>query len=62
MCRSVCQSLVCPRDNSRPIQARITKFGPKMKKTLVKVPIVFFFFFFFLGGGGGGGGAIDLDI
>ena len=39
VCLSVCQSIVCPRDNSGPIQARITKFGPKMQKTLVKVPI-----------------------
>ena len=30
---------VCPRDNSSPVQARITKFGPKMQNTLVKVPI-----------------------
>ena len=36
----VCQSLACPRDNSGPFQARIAKFGPKMQKTLVKVPIV----------------------
>ena len=36
----VCHSLACPRDNSGPVQARITKFGPKMQKTLVKVPIV----------------------
>ena len=56
VCLSVCQSLACPRDNSGPVQARIAKFGPKMQKTLVNVPIVFFFFFFFLGGGGGGGG------
>ena len=40
VCLSVCQSLACPHDNSGPIQARITKFGPKMQKTLVKVPIV----------------------
>ena len=31
---------VCPRDNSSPVQARITKFGPKMQNTLVKVLIV----------------------
>ena len=36
----VCQSLACPHDNSGPVQARIAKFGPKMQKTLVKVPIV----------------------
>ena len=41
VCLSVCQSLACPRDNSVPVQARIAKFGPKMQKTLVKVPIVF---------------------
>ena len=40
VCQFVCQSLACPRDNSGPVQARITKFGPKMQKTLVKVPIV----------------------
>ena len=40
VCQSVCQSLACPRDNLGPVQARITKFGPKMQKTLVKVPIV----------------------
>ena len=38
--QSVCQSLACPRDNSGPVQARIAKFGPKMQKTLVQVPIV----------------------
>ena len=47
VCLSVCQSLACPRDNSGPVQAGI-KFGPKMQKTLVKVPIVL--------------GAIDLDL
>ena len=70
-----CQSLACPRDNSRPVQARITKFGPKMQKTLVKVPMVlwtdrpsrsncyyYYYYFFWGGGGGGGGGAIDLDL
>ena len=40
VCVCACQSLSCPRDNSGPIQARIAKFGPKMQKTLVKVPIV----------------------
>ena len=40
VCLYVCQSLACPRDNSGPVQARIAKFGPKMQKTLVKVPIV----------------------
>ena len=41
VCQSVCQSLARPHDNSRPVQARITKFRPKMQKTLVKAPIVF---------------------
>ena len=40
VCQSVCQSLVCPRDNLGSVQARIAKFGPKMQETLVKVPIV----------------------
>ena len=43
VCPSVRRSVrhqVCPRDNSSPVQARITKFGPKMQNTLVKVPIV----------------------
>ena len=30
----------CPRDTSTPIQAGLTKFGPKMQNALVKVPIV----------------------
>ena len=37
----VCQSRACPHDNSPLIQGRITKFGTKVHKTLVKVPIVF---------------------
>ena len=40
VCLSVCQSLACSRDNAGPVQAKITKFGPKMQKTFVKVPIV----------------------
>ena len=41
VCLPVCVSITsCPRDNSGPVQARIAKFGPKMQKTLVKVPIV----------------------
>ena len=40
VCLSVCQSLAFPRDNSGPVQARIAKFGQKMQKTLVTVPIV----------------------
>ena len=37
VCGSVCvyQSPDCPHDNSSPIQARITKFGPEMQNTLV---------------------------
>ena len=31
---------VCPHHNSSPIQARITKCGPEMRNTLVKIPIV----------------------
>ena len=41
VCLSVCQSLACLRDNSGPVWARIAKFGPKMQKTLITVPIVF---------------------
>ena len=41
VCVSVCQSWACPHDNSPLVQARITKFGTKVHKTLVKVPIVF---------------------
>ena len=40
VCLSVCQSLACPHNNSGPVQARITKFGPKMQKILIMVPIV----------------------
>ena len=39
-CVCVCQSLACLCNNSGPVQARITKFGPKMQNTLVKVSIV----------------------
>ena len=38
--QSVCQSLACPCDNLRPVQARITKFETQVQKTLVKIPIV----------------------
>ena len=40
---SVCayQSLACPRYNLRLVQARITKFGPKMQNNFVKITIVF---------------------
>ena len=40
VCVSVRQSLACPRGISRPVQAWITKFGPKMQNTLTKVPNV----------------------
>ena len=40
VCLSVCQSLACLCVYSGPIQARIAKCGPKIQKTLVKVPIV----------------------
>ena len=42
VCVSVRQSLACPRDNSGPVQARITKFGPKIQNSLIKVPIFLF--------------------
>ena len=32
---------VFPRNNLQPIPARITRFGPEMQNTLVKIPIVF---------------------
>ena len=38
-CVCVYQSWACPHDNSSPVQARITKFGPKVQNTLVKFPI-----------------------
>ena len=45
MCVSVCvcvrQPRACPRHKSSHLQARITKFGQKVQKNLVKVPIVF---------------------
>ena len=40
LCVCVYQSLACPHDNSSPVQARITKFGPEKQNTLVKIPIV----------------------
>ena len=30
----------CPHNNSSPVQARTTKFGPEVENTLVKIPIV----------------------
>ena len=35
-----CQPFACPHDNLWPIQARITKFGPEVQNTLVKICIV----------------------
>ena len=58
--RSCVNHLLVRAKNSGRVQARITKFGPKMPNTLVEVPIFFFlilFFFFFWGGG-----SIDLDF
>ena len=40
VCVCVYQSLACPHDNSSPVQARITKFGPEKQNTLVKISIV----------------------
>ena len=34
------QFWACPDHNSQPIQARITKYGPEVENSLVKVPIV----------------------
>ena len=31
----------CRYDNSSPVQARITKFGPKVQNTFVKIPVDF---------------------
>ena len=40
VCPCVRQSWACPCDNSPTVQARITKFGSEMLKTLIKIPIV----------------------
>ena len=40
LCVCVYQSLACPHNNSSPVQARITKFGPEKQSTLVRIPIV----------------------
>ena len=40
MCVCVCQSSVCPDDNLSPAQTTITKFGPEVQNTLIKIPIV----------------------
>ena len=36
----VYQSLACMHDNSSPVQARITKFGPEKQNNWVKIPII----------------------
>ena len=41
VCLCVYQPQACLCDNLWPIQARITKFGPEMQNTLVKIHIVF---------------------
>ena len=38
---SMRQPLDSPHDNLRPIQARITKFGPQVQNSLVEIPIVY---------------------
>ena len=40
VCVCVYQSLACPHDNSSPVQARITKFGPEKQNTLAMILIV----------------------
>ena len=41
VCVCVRQSLDCPDDNLSPAQATITKIGPEVQNTLVKIPILF---------------------
>ena len=41
VCVCVRQSSVCPDDNLSPAQATITKCGPEVQNTLIKIPIVF---------------------
>ena len=41
VCLCVRQSSVCPDDNLSPAQATITKIGPEVQNTLVKIPIIF---------------------
>ena len=41
VCVCVRQSSVCPDDNLSPAQATITKCGPQVQNTLIKIPIVF---------------------
>ena len=40
MCMSMCQPWTCLCHNSSPVQARVTKFGPEVQNTLVKIPII----------------------
>ena len=40
VCTSVRQPFAYPHDNLRPIQARITKFGPEVQNSLVKISVV----------------------
>ena len=46
-CPCECQHRACPRHDSSPIHARITKLGPEVQNTLVNIPIFFYFFFIF---------------
>ena len=39
VCLCVYQSRACPHDNSPLVEAKITKFGVEVQKTLIKVPI-----------------------
>ena len=52
------QPWACPHDNLRPIQARITTFGPEVQSILVKrlksLLVLFHMFALFSCGGGGG--------
>ena len=43
VCVYVCASTpkACPQENSLSVEARTTKFGKKIQKPLVKIPIVF---------------------
>ena len=36
---SMCQPRPCPSDNLSLIQARITKFGPEVQNTLIKISV-----------------------
>ena len=43
VCPSVCQSRACLRDNSWPVLARVTKFGPNVQNILVKGQLTLIF-------------------